>query len=109
FILCCSLRTCLPRVTTIFPYTTLCLSRRRYRSYSRSPRPAVARELDVDTPAPNRAVRRNPPTKSPHAVSPPPSHDPFAPPAKRGDRKSTRLNSSYVAISYAVFFLKYIN
>src|SRR5439155_17186395 len=29
-----------------------------------------------------------------------------APRAERGDRKSTRLNSSHVAISYAVFCLK---
>src|SRR5690625_6388723 len=31
---------------------------------------------------------------------------PTEPPRPRGDRKSTRLNSSHVAISYAVFCLK---
>src|SRR5439155_22373092 len=31
---------------------------------------------------------------------------PMSPRAKRADRKSTRLNSSHVAISYAVFCLK---
>src|SRR5439155_23176660 len=33
-------------------------------------------------------------------------HDEHPPPARRPDRKSTRLNSSHVAISYAVFCLK---
>src|SRR2546426_8153791 len=39
--------------------------------------------------------------------SPTPSSQPFCPPARRKvDRKSTRLNSSHLVISYAVFCLK---
>src|SRR5439155_16568032 len=44
-----------------------------------------------------------------HRHDDPPPHCPPPPRAKRiarGDRKSTRLNSSHVAISYAVFCLK---
>src|SRR5256885_4358947 len=33
-------------------------------------------------------------------------HDAMSPPAALGDRKSTRLNSSHLVISYAVFCLK---
>src|SRR5690625_7749739 len=40
----------------------------------------------------------------PAAEAPPPSQTPQ--PSKSQDRKSTRLNSSHVAISYAVFCLK---
>src|SRR5437868_7569977 len=35
-----------------------------------------------------------------------PSAKPLPPPSRRLDRKSTRLNSSHVSISYAVFCLK---
>src|SRR5690625_3427996 len=38
--------------------------------------------------------------------SPSSFNDNFTKPIKIGDRKSTRLNSSHVAISYAVFCLK---
>src|SRR5690625_6905866 len=47
---------------------------------------------------------RNPPMIP--AVSLPPPDGSTATPVFTGDRKSTRLNSSHVAISYAVFCLK---
>src|SRR5436309_8846073 len=84
-----------PPRSTLFPYTTL------FRSLP--PRIAPRQE------AHDRPLRRA-------------AHRPFSarrrrsarvrslglarPPAVRGDRKSTRLNSSHVKISYAVFCLK---
>src|SRR5437868_12681555 len=52
-------------------------------------------------PRPARTGRAAPPPR-------PPAGAPPAPPAPHGgrDRKSTRLNSSHVSISYAVFCLK---
>src|SRR5690349_24473241 len=66
-----------PPRSTLFPYTTL----------FRSPRRAPAHRCRFRR-------RRSPPTgaRAPAAPSP--------------DRKSTRLNSSHVEISYAVFCLK---
>src|SRR5690625_5441273 len=71
-----------PRVT-LFPYTTL------FRSRARRAR----------RPAPNRH-RGSPPRAAPRGRCSPPRCRFGA-----GDRKSTRLNSSHVAISYAVFCL----
>src|SRR5690349_25039024 len=71
-----------PPRSTLFPYTTLFRSGRRGRG-SRRGRPRRRR------PGGSRAGRRP------------------GPPGGRGeDRKSTRLNSSHVEISYAVFCLK---
>src|SRR5439155_25075700 len=72
-----------PPRSTLFPYTTLFRSpvvSSRYRFRCSPPKTVFARR-----PA-SRATLRN-----------------FTP---TGDRKSTRLNSSHVAISYAVFCLK---
>src|SRR5207253_10841114 len=74
--------------STLFPYTTL------FRSHLKKGRPAQA------TVALEKAKRRAPDKASireAHAASPS---------RARRDRKSTRLNSSHVAISYAVFCLK---
>src|SRR5438045_4777033 len=72
-----------PRLeSTLFPYTTLFRSRP-----ARAPRPRL----------PPAAPRRS------RSCPPPPAALP-SPPA--GDRKSTRLNSSHLGISYAVFCLK---
>src|SRR5437660_6529569 len=66
-----------PPRSTLFPYTTLFRSELPHRrARPRQPRQGLA------GPSFLRAVRR------------------------AGDRKSTRLNSSHVAISYAVFCLK---
>src|SRR5690349_22428583 len=70
-----------PPRSTLFPYTTLFRSRRELAA-----RPVVGLRVD--------AVRGGP-------------HDPVPGPIDEGgDRKSTRLNSSHVEISYAVFCLK---
>src|SRR5438094_8275381 len=71
-----------PPRSTLFPYTTLFRSVRRggdYRPDRRLARPQLARGVGL------REDRR---------------------PARRPDRKSTRLNSSHRTISYAVFCLK---
>src|SRR3989442_7006273 len=76
-----------PPRSTLFPYTTLFRSRRHPRSRARAaPQPDAPR---LDRPAPHGEA-------------------PGAPAAPRPDpdRKSTRLNSSHVRISYAVFCLK---
>src|SRR5207245_8835175 len=65
-----------PPRSTLFPYTTL--FRSRSRTYA----------------APSRGRRFHPPSRSSASCS------------RRGDRKSTRLNSSHGSISYAVFCLK---
>src|SRR5690606_41798627 len=71
-----------PPRSTLFPYTTLFRSEIRKLSEVRSGPPS--RNL-----APSR-----------------PSRAPVRSPRRRSDRKSTRLNSSHVKISYAVFCLK---
>src|SRR5215510_15814439 len=72
-----------PPRSTLFPYTTL------FRSA-----PRLAR----------RADRQPPP--APHSRRPGHNTRAAGCAAPRADRKSTRLNSSHVAISYAVFCLK---
>src|SRR5437868_11997498 len=72
-----------PPISTLFPYTTLFRSGRR-----RPPRPA--------RPDPRRPARASGPARWRRRRRPRAS----------GDRKSTRLNSSHVSISYAVFCLK---
>src|SRR5690349_22075348 len=73
-----------PPISTLFPYTTL------FRSVTR----AVWTRTDSRI-----CLAASSASKS--AVSPI-----EAPPTSSGDRKSTRLNSSHVEISYAVFCLK---
>src|SRR5207249_12172768 len=86
-----------PPCPTLFPYTTLFRSRaprdrRGDRGGARRSRPSPRR--------PARAARRSAPreTGAVRARSRSPSC--------ARDRKSTRLNSSHVSISYAVFCLK---
>src|SRR5690242_21597112 len=72
-----------PPRSTLFPYTTLFRSHRPAAG-----RPRVGRGRgECDVPG-----------------SPPRAHR--LPQGGRGDRKSTRLNSSHMSISYAVFCLK---
>src|SRR5690606_41587754 len=79
-----------PPASTLFPYTTL------FRSQGLPPRGGVSPGPPLLAGA--RGLRR-----SLHPAFPGPRH-----PGKAGwrDRKSTRLNSSHVKISYAVFCLK---
>src|SRR5256885_3907919 len=67
-----------PPRSTLFPYTTL------FRSLSPRPHRHVLHKR------PQHAARHRPPRR----------------PMPRSDRKSTRLNSSHLVISYAVFCLK---
>src|SRR3989442_8927199 len=80
-----------PPRSTLFPYTTLFRSHRR-AGLAVPPAHDVRR---VGEPRARRARRGEP-------------RDPVEEPAlgTRSDRKSTRLNSSHVRISYAVFCLK---
>src|SRR5690606_40643718 len=83
-----------PPTPTPFPSTTLFRSCRAF-SFHRDPKPP-------HTPAQNAP---RPSRENPHRRARPPSVARISPP-RRVDRKSTRLNSSHVKISYAVFCLK---
>src|SRR5205814_4153267 len=85
-----------PPRSTLFPYTTLFRSRVQVQHRQRAV-PAEQRQPGVP---PGDRVRQVPlapavPLVRPHPLS-----------GTRGDRKSTRLNSSHLGISYAVFCLK---
>src|SRR5437868_8909501 len=75
-----------PRRATLFPYTTL------FRSMTGNP------WCVATTPCSSPAV-----CEARKATT---SREQASATATRGDRKSTRLNSSHVSISYAVFCLK---
>src|SRR5690625_6897055 len=79
--------------SSLFPYTTL--FRSRYRSCSSSLIRLVSHWDKPMSVANSKATLRS--------IIPDVLPRPKTPP---GDRKSTRLNSSHVAISYAVFCLK---
>src|SRR5690349_23027104 len=76
-----------PPRSTLFPYTTL------FRSCEEDRELLRARDLPGQEPAEHRR-RRVAPGEGIPSVAP------------EADRKSTRLNSSHVEISYAVFCLK---
>src|SRR3989442_1714643 len=86
-----------PPRSTLFPYTTL------FRSFVISAAP-VDGDAHVGRGAPQRAVRRfdDRPDGRRHPHLDPRAHERLP----DLDRKSTRLNSSHVRISYAVFCLK---
>src|SRR5699024_11226982 len=95
-------------VLTFFPYTTLFRSRSAAKATDRCRplhRPPTTGECHDTTPRSsthpvNRRRRRPaPPGRPLH-------HLPTRRTRRRQDRKSTRLNSSHVSISYAVFCLK---
>src|SRR5256885_68512 len=80
-----------PPRSTLFPYTTL------FRSAGRHPRRGPDRGPARRAGRPDRPRRRAaPPPPAPAGDRLPPGQD----------RKSTRLNSSHLVISYAVFCLK---
>src|SRR5690242_21628477 len=82
-----------PPRSTLFPYTTL------FRSQACSQRPSAAGAQGPELPAADSLVRPpGPPVGS--ALPRPRARD------IQSDRKSTRLNSSHMSISYAVFCLK---
>src|SRR5256885_9778623 len=88
-----------PPRSTLFPYTTLFRSVRQILTFSRNEppqrKPVQAREVMGDT---ARLLRVTLPPAVELQVHVPPQLPP--------DRKSTRLNSSHLVISYAVFCLK---
>src|SRR5690606_40098469 len=93
-----------PPTAPLFPYTPLFRSRRPVRADAR-PRPRRARrQRPADPPAPRlRPDVGARPAPPPGRSSP---GDGAGPERPALDRKSTRLNSSHVKISYAVFCLK---
>src|SRR3989442_8931833 len=84
-----------PPRSTLFPYTTL------FRSLVR--RAAVETHQTQRAGEEPRARSRHPGGERHRAAR---DHAHPGHPAGEGDRKSTRLNSSHVRISYAVFCLK---
>src|SRR5207253_6843063 len=99
-----STRTRPPPCSTLFPYTTLFRSRvRRLVPLGRHRRdgPEVRVQRDRDAAAEPRAAVL-------HGTRERPRLGELVKDGRAwfGDRKSTRLNSSHVAISYAVFCLK---
>src|SRR5690625_5825237 len=92
-----------PALSPLLPYTTL------FRSVVRGPVqpvPVAAREIGLDHTAPGLVA--HPFAQARHACIEllPQGEELDARDDLQGDRKSTRLNSSHVAISYAVFCLK---
>src|SRR5256885_15951961 len=76
-----------PPRSTLFPYTTL----------FRSPMPAVQRQAQQDKESAGSSLRR---ASAADQTGQRPEN------VQSADRKSTRLNSSHLVISYAVFCLK---
>src|SRR5256885_9316858 len=89
-----------PPRSTPFPYTTLF---RSTYSYVSKPPPAPAPAPNAP-PAAHAAVAANLVNVRPAPMGWRP--DPSLSPQSKRDRKSTRLNSSHLVISYAVFCLK---
>src|SRR5690349_22739352 len=81
-----------PPRSTLFPYTTLFRSERR--------------AVEVERVALDEVGRRHVAVEQPHEPVGQRRVAGRQPPAEVRDRKSTRLNSSHVEISYAVFCLK---
>src|SRR5438874_4730991 len=83
-----------PPRSTLFPYTTLFRSEAKYRG---GILPCVQGDQQIGAVVPERLLQRHPVSEAPQDARPA---------ERRQDRKSTRLNSSHVEISYAVFCLK---
>src|SRR5437773_9127031 len=89
-----------PPGSPLFPYTTL------FRSVGAPPvRPRRARGRRVARGVARAGGRRRDPPPRPPAGLRRDAHLPVHP-QPEADRKSTRLNSSHITISYAVFCLK---
>src|SRR5256885_3166153 len=86
-----------PPRSTLFPYTTLFRSEVGEAVVERREEPALGRSLPLDGDPPG-AVERVLPVDGDGTRG--------APGLPAADRKSTRLNSSHLVISYAVFCLK---
>src|SRR5690606_39972973 len=91
-----------PPRTTLFPYTTLFRSEDENKEESA---PEAQEEATIEAPKPKGFTPRFKAANLPKKVESE-AQEESAPEAKEEDRKSTRLNSSHVKISYAVFCLK---
>src|SRR5690242_21018537 len=89
-----------PPTSTLFPYTTLFRSSRGERGALRRDPPRHPRRIVRDRGAGERGRQRGAHRGTPRTGGPP------DPSSTVQDRKSTRLNSSHMSISYAVFCLK---
>src|SRR5437762_8566322 len=87
-----------PPLSTLFPYTTLFRSHHGAGRPHLQPEPAAARSRDAAGEVPADRVLPDPALAGGRAD--------VRAVRLRGDRKSTRLNSSHRCISYAVFCLK---
>src|SRR5256885_2493168 len=93
-----------PPRSTLFPYTTLFRSKQGGLA-------AARRAVDEQVPVVREAVSEGPPRLAARFVHKPDRGEGRCRPCRRcsrspRDRKSTRLNSSHLVISYAVFCLK---
>src|SRR5690606_41794275 len=105
-VLCFVSRTPRPPRSTLFPYTTLFRSTRNQWTWGRSFSNTAAGQLRIHTGFPLGPGEEV--ASSPGAPKACPRYWARARFVNQylGDRKSTRLNSSHVKISYAVFCLK---
>src|SRR5256885_11137349 len=87
-----------PPRSTLFPYTTLFRSHRRQESIRPT---SAARVQAISFPDLQRPAKT-----APRSRVPPNAAARQTPAQIHRDRKSTRLNSSHLVISYAVFCLK---
>src|SRR2546426_2453603 len=92
-----------PPRSTLFPYTTLFRSARLAAVEQRDDAAGIEQNWLHRRPKPRRCALFDPRSDFPEANLPSPTI--LRPPALE-DRKSTRLNSSHLVISYAVFCLK---
>src|SRR5439155_12953622 len=90
-----------PPRSTLFPYTTLF---RSHQQTARQPDESGLRQIRVFAQRYGEPAQRHRGAEQHEHLGDLP--EPAVIGAKRRDRKSTRLNSSHVAISYAVFCLK---
>src|SRR5688500_19108139 len=89
-----------PPRSTLFPYTTL------FRSRTFCRRCSMNSEFRMQTPSGREPRRRTPQCQHEHCLHSDLRHCLNTSAQKLTDRKSTRLNSSHLVISYAVFCLK---
>src|SRR5207302_7475663 len=93
-----------PPTPPLFPYTTLFRSRRATSSIKPKPTFRCVEQRAATRPAFSGARQRHVERVRERLALGEFAHHPFL--LRREDRKSTRLNSSHVKISYAVFCLK---
>src|SRR5439155_15566901 len=94
-----------PPRSTLFPYTTLFRSRMKDADLARVAQGILAARAILDDRLKRRRITKYEYARLIALLSGGDSYAGFGR-AEPGDRKSTRLNSSHVAISYAVFCLK---